>query len=256
MNVVATVLGLILLVVVPAGLAVLFLIHVHAQTMLRRRLRATPLSSCRDLASGLVPTLAKVTGTAVAGPQGPLRAPISGRPCVWYSIKVERYNDTGEKNTAHTIYDKGSTAPFGLTDGTGSLTLVLPDGELHYMRPLQAKRLVKSADERLSNDHEPGLFGIPLDPDDCRHDAPRHYQEWIVPPGADVTALGEVDRNIEHGLVMRSPARMDLLVAPETEQQLSATIGRQIRGFRIAAIVLFVFAAAILIGMIIRPPGS
>ncbi|MCO5968770.1 E3 ubiquitin ligase family protein [Actinoallomurus soli] len=34
----------------------------------------------------------EVTGQAVAGPAGPLTAPLSGRPCVWYSVTVsERY---------------------------------------------------------------------------------------------------------------------------------------------------------------------
>ncbi|MEV5748195.1 GIDE domain-containing protein [Actinoallomurus sp. NPDC052308] len=55
-----------------------------------RRRRA--MDAAEPLTDNLPGAPREVSGRAVAGPAGPVTAPLSGRPCVWYSITVsERY---------------------------------------------------------------------------------------------------------------------------------------------------------------------
>jgi hypothetical protein len=49
----------------------------------------------------------------------PLRAPLSGRPCAFYSIRVEEYRSNGKSGSWYKIIGDEVGINFGMSDGTG-----------------------------------------------------------------------------------------------------------------------------------------
>ncbi|MCX5129256.1 hypothetical protein [Streptomyces sp. NBC_00347] len=75
-------------------------------------------------------------GHLAPGPAGPLIAPFSGEPCVWYYAELRETFDPGEQGgrTTRVIW-KLTSAPPALQDGTGSLLLdsaLLRDAEVSH----------------------------------------------------------------------------------------------------------------------------
>jgi Zn-finger nucleic acid-binding protein len=90
-----------------------------------RLIESIPTSPVRSLAVGLV----EVTGRAQPE-QGPLRAPFSGMPCVFYSYAVEERRQSGKEARWETIAKGTSQEPFYVQDETGRVLVVPFDAEL------------------------------------------------------------------------------------------------------------------------------
>jgi len=77
----------------------------------RRWLEETPESRVRSAAQGYV----RLTGRAQPLGLKPLRAPLTGRPCVWWKYSIQSRNARPESDT--------STEPFTLTDEAHSCVI-------------------------------------------------------------------------------------------------------------------------------------
>ncbi len=86
----------------------------------------TPVVRIRSAAQGYV----HVQGRAAPGSDDPIRAPLSGRSCVWWDYKIESReldSDTHRKSEWRTVDQRASVAPFLLSD-TDAHCLVGPIG--------------------------------------------------------------------------------------------------------------------------------
>ncbi|ROO86165.1 E3 ubiquitin ligase [Actinocorallia herbida] len=135
--------------------------------------RNETLTYARLTAGGPAWGLCEVTGTAEPGPGGPLTAPLSGRPCVWYRA-VARQKTASGVSFFHTDV---SAAPIVLNDGTGRIT-VLPDREM--------RGALRSVDLRRVPPAEAGP--LPRGASDAEW---YRYEEWILPPGEHLYACGK-----------------------------------------------------------------
>jgi len=84
-----------------------------------RRARAfedTPASRVRSAAQGYV----ELSGIARALPGTPTRAPLTGKPCLWFQYKIE---ERGSRNDWRTIDSGTSDETFALDDDTGRVTV-------------------------------------------------------------------------------------------------------------------------------------
>lgn len=202
---------------------------------------------------GVFRTRTEVVGEAQPGPQGPLKAEISGQECVWHShVVIRRYWTTRRDSVGRTrreehdeqIAELTTNAPFTVVDATGEVlvdpTGTVPDGVLKVV-----DRFERGVDED-SKEIKLGelAFGIPLDARD--NTVGYRYQEWVLPPGAQVYVLGEATD--EHGsLTVRKPTggagfvistrSGEELLAGKRDQQVALTALAMI-GF-VAGLVLF-----------------
>ncbi|WP_010322226.1 GIDE domain-containing protein [Marinobacterium stanieri] len=83
----------------------------------------TPTARIRSAPQGYV----EIIGHVIAGEDGMLSAPLSGRPCVWYQYKVEELDDVNDKKRWRTIRSGCSEHWFQINDGTGTC-LIDPEG--------------------------------------------------------------------------------------------------------------------------------
>ncbi|GAA0681152.1 hypothetical protein GCM10009104_02090 [Marinobacterium maritimum] len=92
--------------------------------MTRYRLIAdTPTAKVRSAPQGYV----ELIGHVIAGEDGMLDAPLSGRPCVWYDYKVEELDDDDGRKRWRSVRSGRSQHWFQINDGTGTC-LIDPEG--------------------------------------------------------------------------------------------------------------------------------
>ncbi len=85
-----------------------------------RTLEDVPTSKARSAEQGYV----ELEGNAIMMPGDPIRAPFSGRECVWWSYKLEKRDGDGDWRT---VKKAASDSLFQLKDATGTC-LVDPEG--------------------------------------------------------------------------------------------------------------------------------
>lgn len=139
----------------------------------------TPLARIRSAAQGYV----HLEGEAGAPPEGPMTAPLSGLPCVWWDYKIEHRERVGggNRNEWQVVDRAASVAPFSLRDRDGEC-LVGPVGadvtptshETWYGETPRPPCL-------------PGVEGRASGPD-----REYRYTERVIGPGAHLTVLGEL----------------------------------------------------------------
>lgn len=90
-----------------------------------RLIADTPTALIRSAPQGYV----EISGQVIAGEGGQLRSPLSGRPCVWYRIKIDRYqrNSNNKGGRWRSVRRETSTQWFQINDGTGTC-LIDPEG--------------------------------------------------------------------------------------------------------------------------------
>ncbi|HHK0225856.1 TPA: GIDE domain-containing protein [Pseudomonas aeruginosa] len=99
-----------------------------------RLLGDVPTSRIRSAAQGFV----ELYGVLEEGPEGPLQAPLTGKPCLWWRYRIEVEEKRSGREKAWRTVDKGaSESPFGLRDATDAC-LVDPRGA--EVRPLTQQR--------------------------------------------------------------------------------------------------------------------
>ena len=132
----------------------------------------------------LTPGTAMISGTADSA--DPLASPFTDSPCVYYEYSVSE--DWIRSETDGTIkLDSGENrTAFELHDATGSVTVVPDRADIDSPPPL------KTTVDRNSPDYDvPGLGGLPFPFSDDSAGI-RHFEESVIPVGAQVTVLGPV----------------------------------------------------------------
>lgn len=138
----------------------------------------TPVARIRSAAQGYV----HLEGRAGPPPEGPISAPLSGLPCIWWDYKIERRQSTGNgRNQWHVIDRAASVAPFSLRDADGEC-LIGPVGA----------DVTPTSHETWYGDSPrpaclPGLEGRGWSPE-----REYRYTERVISPDAQLTVLGEL----------------------------------------------------------------
>jgi len=85
----------------------------------------TPTALIRSAPQGYV----ELIGQVIAGEDGMLSSPLSGRPCVWYRIRIDRYqsNRNNKGGSWRPVKRETSASWFQIDDGSG-VCLVDPEG--------------------------------------------------------------------------------------------------------------------------------
>ncbi len=138
----------------------------------------TPLAHIRSAAQGYV----HLEGEAGPPPEGPISAPLSGRPCVWWDYRIERHQSTANnRNEWHVTDSATSVAPFSLRD---------QDGEC-LVGPVGADVTPTSHDTWYGESPRPACL-----PDaqtrGWSSDRSYRYTERLIGAGARLTVLGEL----------------------------------------------------------------
>lgn len=138
----------------------------------------TPLAHIRSAAQGYV----HLEGEAGPPPEGPISAPLSGRPCVWWDYKIERHQRTANnRDEWHVTDSAASVAPFSLRDKDGEC-LVGPVGA--DVRPTSRDIWYGEA---------PRPTCLPdLQARGLSSDRSYRYTERVIGTGAHLTVLGEL----------------------------------------------------------------
>src|SRR5215469_6079892 len=112
-----------LIALVAAVLALLALYRFLVRLRRDRLVADTPQARLRSAAQGYV----KVTGRALPAGAAPTAAPLSARPCVWWSYEIAEQERDARGNTRwHTVESAASVEPFALEDTDGNRCLVGP----------------------------------------------------------------------------------------------------------------------------------
>jgi hypothetical protein len=208
------------LVLAAGGLRFVFRAYVRQRK--RRAMGATPTVTCAEIAEYDEPVVCEVKGAAVPGPEGPVQAPFSQRPCLWHRTAVTvRYEHTetrdGKTETTtreRTVHDETHGAPFAVRDAAGEILLV-HDGEAVDQPPQTLSHY-----ERAGRDVN--LFGLSFRVNFSNVKGHR-YEEWIIAQGQPLYVLGAA--MAEDGrLVLRRPDTGPFIISTRSEEELAASL--------------------------------
>ena len=185
-------------------------------------MHATPTLGCAEIAAGGRLVTCEVKGTAVPGPQGTVQAPFSERPCVWFRAKVtvryehHEHRDGRRRTTTRekTVHDETHGSPFGIQDAGGQILV------MHDRHPVDGAPRTVSHFEPAG--HDVNLFGLHLRVNLSNVKGHR-YEEWIVPAGQPMYALGAAGPDGDR-LVMRRPADDPFIISARSEEELSKSL--------------------------------
>ncbi len=138
-----------------AGLA-LFCLVVFRRLLHHSHLAAdTPTSRIRSASQGYL----ELVGEAYALPGEPIRAPLTGKHCVWWSYRVEERDQRSRGGHGWRTVDSGvSEAIFGINDDTGTC-IVDPDGAIVHV---QSNDSWTGSSRRRANAEVAGKFSTSL----------------------------------------------------------------------------------------------
>ncbi len=138
----------------------------------------TPLARIRSAAQGYV----HLEGVAGQPAEGPITAPLSGLPCVWWDYTIEHRREVGNNRHEWHVTDRAtSVTPFSLSDADGECLVgpvgadVTPTSRETWYGDLPRPACL------------PGLEGR-----GWRADCDYRYTERVISPGARLTVLGEL----------------------------------------------------------------
>lgn len=163
--------GFLVFLLVFAIFAVIAFVIAYRQFRAYRIVIDTPTSRVRSAPQGYV----EIKGHFQRiNEQDPVRAPFSGKPCVWYHAKIEEKRGDDEDESWETIFSELDPRPCLLSDATGAC-LVLP---------AQADMRVAFVEDTY---YEDGLFNDPPEPlkhvDTGLFDGPMRFTEERIEPG-------------------------------------------------------------------------
>ncbi len=145
----------------------------------KRLIENVPRSTVRSVAMGF----AEISGAARE--KGPLTAPLSGLPCVYFRYVIEEERSNGRNGREWVTIDQGeSPVPFYVEDETGSM-LVDPAG---------AETVIKVGYQTVRRDE--GLFS-----------KRKRYTEWHIITGERICVVGTVRE--AHDMVRERQARLN-----------------------------------------------
>ena len=171
--------------VVAAALAALALWRFLVRLRRDRLVADTPQAHIRSAAQGYV----KVTGrTQPAGP-APTAAPLSARPCVWWSYEIAHEERDAKGNRRWETIDRGSSVePFTLVDDDDAGCLV---------GPVQAEITPTVRNVWYGSTSRPS--GPPPESSSLLHVGSWRYTERLLGVGARVCVMGELRSHSEIG---------------------------------------------------------
>lgn len=168
-----------LLLALLLGAGTVFTLYWLFVSLRRDRFAAdTPRARIRSAAQGYV----HFEGRAGPPPEGPITAPLSGLPCVWWDFRIEHHTTNGNNSKSwHVVDSASSVTPFSLSDGDGEC-LVGPVGA----------DVTPTSHETWYGDTPrpaclPGLEGR-----GWRSDCEYRYTERLIAAEAHLTVLGEL----------------------------------------------------------------
>jgi hypothetical protein len=228
--------------------------HVRAALAGRsRRLRslgATPVTVAElvamaeaaraELGPGVFDQHVVVSGTAEPSGQGPLAAPFSATPCVWYRATTIRVVRDGKGRTRHEIdADITSRQGFRLVDEPAELHVLAGAAPIEGARQTM-DQLVESPDEGV----DLGLVRIVSNPDRTIR------REWVVEAGTRLTLVADVE-DVAGRLVAKDRPDVPIRITTDTASEAVEADERAERGgWRSGALHAAGAAAALLFALI------
>jgi hypothetical protein len=196
-----------------------------ADSLRLRRTRSLTVTACAD-AGGTGRATVAVRGWIGPGPLRVVTAPLSGQPCVWWRIQVDRMepSDGGEVRRGHV--DHHLAAPFALVDGTGA---VLVDGPVAEDLPAGGPLLAvtRSGTGTVLGDRE-RLLTLGLVDErfaDGRGGAWLRAREVILPAGAAATVVAQPRHGPGGTVLVRRPGRLAFARPEPLDEIVTATRG-------------------------------
>lgn len=168
----------------------------------------------------------EVAGTVVAGPQGVLRAEVSGTECVWHRHRVTRHyeevrrDSEGRRRTSQRtdeMTDAASREPFVVRDEHGEITVVPTHGVPDARKSVSEFR--DREQDRQGTELRLGSFSLSLPTQDRGGTLGYEYEEWVLAPGTRVFVSADA---VDHDgtLELRAPEGGRLLVSTRSEEEL------------------------------------
>ena len=103
---------IILIACIPAGVIV-YAVFFNRKAIVKRKLRKAPHKDIRDVLNG---DIVRIKGTVdLAGKT--LTAPLSGRPCAYYHVHIERHQSSGKNSRWVTLVDEEVAGDVIIKDG-------------------------------------------------------------------------------------------------------------------------------------------
>lgn len=240
------VVGLVLL----AGAAIPAFLGRRAQRRVAA-IEGTPTTRCSDVATSVVPGSdgrVECVGGAVAGPGGPLTAPLSERACVWHRSRVtehywdtETHRDSQGRTTSNRVRrtrevsDSASTAVFGVADDSGAVG-VDPRGA----RMDQPEQALDQFQERPREGFFKELvFGS--------RTIGFQHEEWLIAEGTPLYVNGAAVQRGDAWVLAKPTGGGELTVSTRSQEELLAATRRAVKGWVAGAAVLAVVGAGLLV---------
>lgn len=219
----------------------------------KRLVEDTPTSKIRSLAMGRV----EINGKVVPAGKDTVRAPLSGRDCVWYKYMIEELRSQG-KSTKWVVIKSGSEGrKFHLKDETGEV-LVDPKGaEIDVPKtfeasskwgkdpPAEVLSFLKS--QKISFE---GLLGM---------NKTMRYAEYAVKPGDALYVMGTAGDNpaveasakgTENIMMQKGKDGTMYYISTKSEKDVRKSLGWQaVGGFFFGAVLVVVAFAMMLYGI-------
>lgn len=104
---------------VAVAVALFAFYSVFSSLIKARLIEDTPTSKIRSASQGYI----ELCGFANTYEDNQVVAPLTGRPCLWYHYKIERYERSGKTSSWQTLESKTSSSFFTLKDNTGECAI-------------------------------------------------------------------------------------------------------------------------------------
>jgi hypothetical protein len=182
------------LAVAACAAAALWALYMFLLSVRRDRVVAdTPLVRIRSAAQGYI----RVFGRAKPAADTPTAAPLSARPCVWWSYEVatEERNSRG-RTSWRTVDSRTSVEPFVLDDGDAECLVGPVNAEI-----TPTTRNVWYGDSPWPHAPPPGSQGM-------SHSGGYRYTERLLNVGAQVSVVGQLRSQSEVGDVATATAEL------------------------------------------------
>ncbi|WP_017538162.1 MULTISPECIES: GIDE domain-containing protein [Nocardiopsis] len=236
------------------GLGAFLLLRALKARRHRLRLQNTPFLTTQELRELTdLPPAAEVSATAEPGPDGPLRAPYSGTPCVWYRIEAVHHHyrsSAGDRLQPDRLLLEESDAAFRLRDGRGTLHCVpagadIEGAEPHYDRFVPSAA-VSGREEVPTRPPAPTATLSAAAPSGLTPGVA--YREWAVLPGQTLFVRGAPVRGADGGVHLASTPQTPLTLSARTHRELlRADRGREALGYTVLPAAVALLAGLVLL---------
>ena len=170
---------------VAGVLALLALYRFFVRVRRDRLVADTPAAHIRSAAQGYV----KVAGRALPAGPAPTAAPLTSRPCVWWSYEIEQEQKDSRGNTRWRTVESGTSVEL--------FALVGDDGARCLVGPVSAE--VTPNVRNVWYGATPRPVGPPADSIPLLHSGDWRYTESLLGVGARLCVMGELRSHSEVG---------------------------------------------------------